>query len=194
MNKLLTSTALVAVLALGAGTAFANDTADVTIKGKVLQVCEIGGTVSGSGSGAVITGDSDTAIATLPDEDGVGNSFFSKSGFQLFVKFSAAECNVIPVLTFKPTNGSIKNSAPSCGTAFQNEVPYGLRFNLDAAGVVQGFNESVTSAATKTKVTDLDEAFVSQELKLTFTSASDGGPFCAGDYTETIELELGPKV
>jgi len=198
MNRLMTLAAAGAVaVASSSGVAFAQSVekdAKITITANEPEICGfVPGTARAEGFFGSQDGTTNTAsIDDIKLIDTAEKFANAPSGFQ-FKVFIGAKCNTVAEVKARCINGGalVNEAAEDRGSTLVTRLPYGVRFQFENPGTVQNFNGEMCP----TELTFLfEKADFDKELIINFIpDVSDSGTRAAGDFTDTVEIELGPR-
>jgi len=195
MNKVLTAAAAAALLAISASASSAQDpTANIKITANEPVVC---GFFPPSGTPGPGVGTGPFKIASDVNDlqnirlEGLANDFRSVSELQ--VQFDAF-CNTEFTLRAKTDEGGklVNKDAPA-GTSLIKELPYTFRIRVvDTSPSVQdNFDPAPSSFQDATAISNLTD--INAKLNITIFPENVSGNLYAGDFVDTIRLEIGPK-
>jgi len=193
MNKVLTAAAAAALLATSASAASAQDpTANIQITAHEPVVCGFVPPAGTPGPG-VVTGPfkivSDVNDLQNIQLEGLADDFRDQNELQ--VEFEAF-CNTAFTLSIRTDEGGkLVNKAAPGTTSLITELPYNLRIRAEESGVTDNFNPPQDVNEEATAISALPD--INEELNITIFPQNAPGILYAGDFVDTIRLEIGPK-
>jgi hypothetical protein len=190
MNKLMTATAAAALLAISASASSAEDTANIKITANEPVVCGFF-PPSGTPGPGVATG----AFDIVSDVNDLQNIELegSASDFngELQVQFDAF-CNTAFTLKAKTDNGGkLVNAAAPAATTLVTELPYSFRIRVVDGNEKDTFDPAPSSLTEATSISSLTD--INADLNITIFPKPVSGDLYAGDFVDTIRLQIGPK-
>jgi hypothetical protein len=191
MNKLMTATAAAALLAISASASSAEDSANIKITANEPVVCGFF-PPSGTPGPGVATGDFDIVsdVNNLQNIELKGPA----SGFtpELQVQFKA-RCNTEFTLQAKTDeSGKLVNKDAPAGTTLVTELPYSFRIRVVNGNEKDTFDPAPSSLTEATSISSLTD--INALLNITIFPKPVSGDLYAGDFVDTIRLEIGAKM
>jgi len=205
MNRLMTLAAAGAVaVASSAGVAFAqsveND-AKIKITANEPEICGfVPGSADATGFFPGAGGTTDTASINDIKLIGSAESFAdAPSGFEFRVNIDA-KCNTVVEVKARCINGGelVNADAEARSSTLVTRLPYSVRFEFDFPSESNSFSPSscptgFTDLPNLSGKADFDSTAGDDDLTVVFNPATTPGTRAAGDFKDTVEIELGPK-